>query len=528
VRLSLRTKIVGGYGLLLILIVLLGWVTLSLFNSLRTVQRSVFDSAVPGLVVVDEIVRSYTAQSGAVRGYLINTQPELLDQYEREVEVVEGRLEEADRLFRSGPERELLDDIVAAGSEFHNVVEETVIPYAEAGNRALAQNALGTQGTPLIAEIEALGAELRAAQDDVVAQSEEDLSSRSNQTILILILVLVGALTVGILVALLLPRRLGRNISRLVDAARAVGRGDLDQRVDVRSKDEVEELAVRFTEMQSGLKKLQQLALQERELEIAASIQDNLLQRAFPEIPGVHIQPVLRQANRVGGDWYDIDVAQGLLTVAVGDASGKGIAAALMATVTLSVLRAERGLGADSRRIIARANEALKEATDRESFTTLVYATVDYRSGEARWLNMGHPSPFLLRKKPDMEGGLQGYFVDGPTNKTLGWFDEPGLEETVFHLQTGDRLIFYTDGFLEAKSTEGHVFGEDRFAHALLRLGPLAVSSFTEEVIREVERYAAGKLDDDLTMIVLEFQGAPLGDGADRRLTGEEPWHSRR
>jgi serine phosphatase RsbU (regulator of sigma subunit)/CHASE3 domain sensor protein len=528
VRLSLQRKIAGGYGLLLILIIALGWVTLSLFNSLRTVQRSVFNSAVPGLVVVDEIVRSYTAQSAAVRGYLINTQPELLAQYDAEVEQVRGRQAEAKKLFVSGRERELLDEIVDAGREFQDVVDKRVIPLAEAGNRALAQNALASQGDPLIAEIESLGAELRAAQDDLVAQSEDDLSSRSNQTILILILVLLGALAVGAMVAFALPRRLGRNIAKLVDAARAIGRGDLDQRVRIKSKDEVEELATRFTEMQSGLKKLQQLALQERELEIAASIQNNLLQRAFPEIPGVRILPVLRQANRVGGDWYDIDVVGGLLSVAVGDASGKGIAAALMATVTLSVLRAERGLGADTRRIIGRANEALKDATDPESFTTLVYCTVDYRTGEARWLNMGHPSPFLLRRKQDEEGGLQGYFVDGPTNKTLGWFDDPGLEETTFHMQPGDRLIFYTDGFLDAKSAEGQVFGEDRFAHALLRLGPLAVANLSEEVIREVERYAAGKLDDDLTMIIVEFMGAPLGDRADRRLTGEEPWHSRR
>ena len=62
-RLSLRWKIVGGFGLLLLLIALLGWVTLSLFGSLRNVQRRVFDEAIPALLAVDEIVRSYTAQS---------------------------------------------------------------------------------------------------------------------------------------------------------------------------------------------------------------------------------------------------------------------------------------------------------------------------------------------------------------------------------------------------------------------------------------------------------------------------------
>ena len=86
-RLSLRWKISGGFALLLVLIAVLGWVTISLFLSLRDVQRKVFDNAIPGLITVDEIVRSYTAQSGAVRGYLIGSQPSLLDQYRQEVAI---------------------------------------------------------------------------------------------------------------------------------------------------------------------------------------------------------------------------------------------------------------------------------------------------------------------------------------------------------------------------------------------------------------------------------------------------------
>ncbi|MGH2779210.1 MAG: hypothetical protein ACRDJB_11265, partial [Actinomycetota bacterium] len=84
-RLSLRWKIVGGFGLLLVLIGLLGWVTLSLFSSLRDVQRRVFNDAVPGVVAVDEIVRSYTAQNGAVRGFLVQANEILLEQYRSEV-----------------------------------------------------------------------------------------------------------------------------------------------------------------------------------------------------------------------------------------------------------------------------------------------------------------------------------------------------------------------------------------------------------------------------------------------------------
>ena len=526
-RLSLRYKIVGGFGLLLALIGLLGWVTLSLFASLRSVQTEVFDEAVPGLVVADGIVRSYTAQSAAVRGYLINPRPELLEQYESEAET-SARLERRARPLLSSPsEQALMADLIRAGRAFHEVVDEEVLPRAAAGDRTLAFSFLGEQGDDAISTIETLGAQLRTAQAQVMSNSETELSRRSTQTLITLSLVTVGALSIGVVLAVVVPRRLVSDLGRLVDATRAIGRGDLDQRVDIRSGDEVEELARRFGDMQAGLKRLQQLALQDRELEIAASIQRNLLQRKLPKTPGVRLVPLQRQANLVGGDWYDVEADGDSLTVVVGDASGKGIGAALLATVALSVLRAERGQGAGPRRIIERANEALRDVIDPDSFTTLIYAQVDSATGEARWLNMGHPAPFLLRSEASL-GQPRGLYLEGARNRVLGWFEDPGLEETVARLTRGDRLVLYTDGFLEAKSPDGETFGEHRFAEALMRLAALEPSAIEEELVREVERFAAGKLDDDLTMLIVEFQGASVRESVTTPPRGEEPWHSKR
>jgi phosphoserine phosphatase RsbU/P len=337
-----------------------------------------------------------------------------------------------------------------------------------------------------------------------------------------------------VVLAFLLPRRLSRNLSRLVEATRAIGRGDFEHHLDINTHDEVEELATRFTEMQGGLQRLQQLALQDRELEIAASIQRNLLIRHIPETPGLRVSPLQRQANLVGGDWYDIDVSPHSATVVIGDASGKGIAAALMATVALSFLRAEKGVGSPPKMVVSRTNDALLDATDPDSFTTLIYTVIDTATGEARWLNMGHPAPFLLRPPTGNEDG-RGYFVEGPRNRVLGWFEDPGLNVTVTQLAPGDRLVFYTDGFIEAKSADGEVFGEHRFAEALTRLAPVGSPQLGEQLVGEVERFAAGKLDDDLTMLIVEFEGvvpqvedaAAMMDGVQSQ-TGEEEWHSRK
>jgi CHASE3 domain sensor protein len=131
VKLSLRHKIAGGFGLLLILIALLGWVTLSLFQSIRSTQREVFADAIPGLVAVEEVIRSYTAQTAAVRGFLIQPHPALLDQYRREVSQTAMWQEEAGELFTEEEEQRLLNELVAAGRAFNALIDEDIIPLAE-------------------------------------------------------------------------------------------------------------------------------------------------------------------------------------------------------------------------------------------------------------------------------------------------------------------------------------------------------------------------------------------------------------
>ncbi len=506
-RLSLRSKLAYGFSLLLILIAVLGWVTLSLFGSLRAVQRSILEQAVPELVAVDEVVRSYTAQSAAVRGYLIGSEPALLTQFRTEVTIAREWEERAGERF-AGREKRRLDRLVQTGHAFQELVDRRVLPLAQQGLRSQAFRVLSQEGTNRIMRVERLGQKLRASQIRLVQASEADLSTRSNQAVVLLSAVIVSALLIGAFVAFALPRRLSRNLSRLVEAARSIGRGDLDQHVDIHSGDEVEELAVRFREMQAGLKRLQQLALQDQELDIAASIQRRLLQGSVPQISGLTVTPLQRQANLVGGDWYDVEASTEEVSIAVGDASGKGIGAALMATVALSFLRAEHSLGASGRRVIERVNDALIGATEPDSFTTLVYVVVDVKTGVARWLNMGHPSPFILTTRGD-SSTPRGYYLEGLRNRALGWFEEPGLQETVVNLAAGDRLILFTDGWLEAKSPEGEMFGERRLGEALIRLATLEASAIGEQLVEEVERFAAGKLDDDLTMLVVEFAGAP-------------------
>ena len=165
-KLSLRWKIAGGFGLMLVLILLLGWVTLSLFGSLRNVQRKVFNEAIPSLEAVDEIVRSYTAQSDAVRGALIasGSQRTLLEEYDIEVSTSTFWQKRAMELFSSEQERSLLARLIEAGDEYHALVENQLVPLATKGDRSQAFRILDGEGARLINQVSILGELLRDEQ----------------------------------------------------------------------------------------------------------------------------------------------------------------------------------------------------------------------------------------------------------------------------------------------------------------------------------------------------------------------------
>ena len=95
-------------------------------------------------------------------------------------------------------------------------------------------------------------------------------------------------------------------------------------------------------------------------------------------------------------------------------------------------------------------------------------------------------------------------------------------------LEPGDRLVLYTDGLLEAKSPLGDVFGEQRLGQAMIELASLDCGDLSDALMRQVEEFAAGKLDDDLTILVIEYRGSPLEGRVVEEITGERPWHSKR
>ena len=230
-----------------------------------------------------------------------------------------------------------------------------------------------------------------------------------------------------------------------------------------------------------------------REQAEASHIQRALLPEREPVISGYAIDGFCLQLSAVGGDWYDyVELGDGSWGIALGDVCGKGMAAALLMSATRSLFRrAAEGLESPSE-VLLRLNRALLKDLPEGRFVTLVYSILDTKRATARVANGGHPYPIFVSHQTNVrELKSEKGFPLGLMNSE---YSEIGLT-----LQTGDRVLMYTDGAVEAANGGGEEYGTSRLVRSLQKPGVSARS-----VLTEVQEFASGgTLSDDATAIVL-------------------------
>jgi serine phosphatase RsbU (regulator of sigma subunit) len=187
----------------------------------------------------------------------------------------------------------------------------------------------------------------------------------------------------------------------------------------------------------------------EQELRVARSIQQASLPKDMPLLDGWQITPYYQPAREVGGDFYDFfELEDGRVGVAVGDATGKGMPAALAVSATSSMLRAvAQAFGSSSPgEVLARVNETLVARIPPNMFVTCFYAL--------SYANAGHDLPYLYRNSEAEELRARGM--------PLGLMPAMGYEQKEVVLERGDSALFYTDGLVEAHDPKGEMFGFPR------------------------------------------------------------------
>src|ERR671917_719816 len=236
----------------------------------------------------------------------------------------------------------------------------------------------------------------------------------------------------------------------------------------------------------------------EQELRVARLIQQTLLPKTLPELPGYEVAAHYRPAREVGGDFYDVlELEDGRLGLVVGDATGHGVPAALMMANTQSVLRAvaQRG-GSEPGRILAEVNEVLRSYIPPSMFVTCFYAILDPRSGALRYANAGHDLPYLWHGGDCEELRARGM--------PLGLMPGMSYEEKEVVLDAGEVALFYSDGLVEAHNPQGEMFGFPRLRELVAEHAE--ERSLGDFLLEELYSFTGEgwEQEDDITLLALQ------------------------
>jgi serine phosphatase RsbU (regulator of sigma subunit) len=245
--------------------------------------------------------------------------------------------------------------------------------------------------------------------------------------------------------------------------------------------------------------------LLEQELEVARSIQQASLPQEVPILEGWEIAPYYQPAREVGGDFYDFHLLSGgRLGVVVGDATGKGVPAALVLSTTCGMLQlAARALGSPSPgEVLEQVNETLLARIPPNTFVTCFYAILEPESGTLRYANAGHDLPYLRRRGADAEE-LRA------RGMPLGLIPDMNYEQKEIVLEEGEAALFYSDGLVEAHDSQGEMFGFPRLRGLVAKHG--REESLEEALLEELYSFVGEgwEQEDDITLLTLRCFASP-------------------
>jgi PAS domain S-box-containing protein len=250
----------------------------------------------------------------------------------------------------------------------------------------------------------------------------------------------------------------------------------------------------------SEQKRLQHLALVDKELDIASHIQSALLPDGPLENGQVRVLAHQEQARIVGGDWYDFWEEDNRLRLVIGDAAGSGIPAALLATLAMSAIRAEAKYGTDALGVVIKANRAIVPHRLEDRFITVFYSELDLETLKLRYVNAGHNDPMLIR------GGTELITLGSSKRIILGAFEDPDLQEEEVQLEPGDRIFIFTDGVIECRDSRRRLYGENRLRRYLRSAGSRAPKAFVGGLVDSLKGFSGGKMDDDFTILLCDLK----------------------
>ncbi|MGE4158181.1 MAG: SpoIIE family protein phosphatase [Planctomycetota bacterium] len=331
----------------------------------------------------------------------------------------------------------------------------------------------------------------------------ESTMSRNAMIIAVLSLV-VGVMGMGVLAG-----RVAGPIKTLSHDMLRVARGELGYQSKVRGTDEVGVLANAFNMMSQDLAVAHKAEMEKREMDrdmaMAHDIQTSLIPAKLPSMPGWDLQAFYRSAKDVGGDYYDIvEVDADHTAFFVADVAGKGIQGAMIMAMTRGITRsiAQGCVNLSSAWILSQVNKNLSRDLKPGSFVTAMCVLLDKKSSTINVASAGHNPLVLIRQ------GRPACELVNPPGIALG-FDKGPLFNRVIKDQTiplrqGDRVVFYTDGVVEAMNPQRQEFGDKRFEAFCCAHSGETSAQLVEKLVQALDEHKGdGPQHDDITIVTL-------------------------
>jgi sigma-B regulation protein RsbU (phosphoserine phosphatase) len=314
----------------------------------------------------------------------------------------------------------------------------------------------------------------------------------------------------GLVIGISMSRSITGAVHSLYEGTQRVMSGDFSLLIKVSGRDQLAELSSSFNSMTQNLSRLLAVAKEKErlqtEIEIARGVQDQLYPKAPPVFQSLQVLGMCDPARMVSGDYYDYQLVDGRLAIAIGDVAGKGISAALLMATIQAALRMELRVAADpassangtrfsTARMVSELNQQLYATTSPEKYATFFFAIYDPDTGLITYTNGGHLQPVLIRNGAptllDVNGTVVGAF---PFSK---------YEESKLELLSGDLLVCYTDGITEPENEYGEMFGEERLIALVAKNASMDDAGIIESVMEAVRQWTgAPELFDDMTLLL--------------------------
>ncbi len=315
----------------------------------------------------------------------------------------------------------------------------------------------------------------------------------------------------GLAIGISMSRSITGAVHSLYQGTQRVMRGDFSHLIQVQGRDQIAELSTSFNTMTQNLERLLAVAKEKErmqaEIEIARGVQDQLYPKAPPVFEGLRVLGMCDPARMVSGDYYDYQLVDGKLAIAIGDVAGKGISAALLMATIQAAMRMElrasvemvapsmNGLRFSTARMVSELNQQLHATTSPEKYATFFFAIFDQATGLLTYTNAGHLQPVLFR-----DGAATLLDVNGTV---VGAFPFSKYEESKLELRPGDLLVCYTDGVTEPENEYGEMFGEERLIELVAKNVDRDEAQIIEAVMERVREWTGvPELSDDMTILL--------------------------